>query len=180
MELAGDEKRIRALFSELSLEDAQTAPRFEKLWREASGTQHLPRLSKSLLVVATTLIVAVAVLFVAWSRDKWSRDKSPIQQNAQNMSPQRIPSSPAPQASNPDNKVAQRRRPSYSSYRRTLTRRHRSERALQQQAALLANWKSPTANFMTSPTRSGFSSLPQLNEAEKDFESFLGKKESNQ
>ena len=32
MQLAGPEKRIQALFSELSLEDRTHVPRFEQLW----------------------------------------------------------------------------------------------------------------------------------------------------
>ena len=180
MELAGDEKRIQALFSELSRDDAQAAPRFEKLWREASPAQRVPPFSKPLVVIVATLIVAFAVLFVTVSRDK-----APAEQNVQNLAPQPIPSRPASQAlkpdnSEPDNKVAQRRTPSHSHRRRTLARRPQREPALAQQAAMLANWKSPTENFMTSPTRSVFNSLPQLDESAKDLESFLSTKELNQ
>jgi hypothetical protein len=180
MELAGDEKRIQALFSELSREDAQAAPRFEKLWREAALAEQTPRLRRSLVPVvaaaAATVIVAITVLFVAWSRER--RDKSPIEQNAQNVAP--LPSESQPQAREPenrepDNKVTQRRTPSHAPRRRTLSRRRPQEPALEQQAAMLANWKSPTAKFMTAPTGSVFSSLPQLNESVKDLQSFLSK-----
>jgi len=175
MELTGDEKRIQALFSELSFEDAQNAPRFEKLWREAALTAPTPRLRKSLvLAAAATVIVAVTVLFVAWSRDN-----SP--ENAKSAAPQPVANDPAPQTPHRDERsIVQRRTSSHATRRRTLARRQRSERALEQQAALLASWKSPTENFVTSPTSSGFDSLPQLNEAAKDLQSFLGKKESNQ
>jgi hypothetical protein len=177
MELTGDEKRIQALFSELSYEDAQNAPRFEKLWREAALAAPTPRLRKSLVVVvAASLIVAVTVLFVAWSRDN-----SPKENNAKLAVPQPIPNDPAPQTPQRDeSSIVQRRTSSHATRRRTLARRQRSERALEQQAALLASWKSPTENFVTSPTSSAFDSLPQLNEAAKDLQSFLGKKESNQ
>ena len=177
MELAGDEKRIQALFSELSLQDAQVTPAFGKLWRAASVTQRPPaRFSKTLVAVVATLLVALAVLFVAFSRDK-----SAAEQNVQNVVPQPIPSRPSFQPSEksePDNRVAQRRTPSHSHRRRTLARRPSREPAIEQQAAMLANWKSPTANFMTSPTRSAFNSLPQLNESAKDLESFLSTNES--
>ena len=171
MELAGDEKRIQALFSELSREDAYTAPRFEKLWREAVLKEPAPRFSKSLVLVAAALIVAVTVLFAAWYRDK-----APTEQNARNAAaPQMIPS----QTPAPENKVVRRGSHSYASRRRTLARRQQRERALKQ-AAMLANWKSPTEQFMTAPTPSAFNALPQLNESVKDLESFLSKKESNQ
>jgi hypothetical protein len=170
MELAGDEKRIQALFSELSHEDAQAAPRFDKLWREARLTAPAPRFGKSLPVISAVLIVAVTLLFLAWPRDT-----SPTQQNVTTVAPQ-----PAPiEAPEPEHKVVERRAPSHSNRRRAIARRQQRERTLAQ-AAMLANWKSPTDQFMTAPTRSTFNSLPQLNEAVKALESFLSKKESNQ
>ena len=185
MQLAGDEKKIQALFSELACEEAHLAPRFEKLWREAStqqaSPQATPRFGKSLVFVAATLLVAVAVLFVAWSTYKL-----PVEQNAQTATPPTITNQPSPQEHKPDNKaeVVQRRTKSHSTRRRSLARHQRSERGLEQralqQAAMLANWKSPTESFVASPTVSGFNSLPQLNESVKDLQSFLQKKESNQ
>jgi hypothetical protein len=176
MELAGDEKRIQALFSELSREEAQAAPRFERLWREALLAERAPRFRKSLVPLVTaaaTVIAAITVLFVVWTAEK-----SPAEQNVQNAAPQTIPSLPQarePENSKPDNKVAQRRTPSHSPRRRTLARRKQLKPALEQQAAMLANWKSPTEKFMTAPTQSVFSSLPQLNESVKDLQSFLSK-----
>lgn len=180
MESVGDEKKIQALFSELSREDAQNAPGFEKLWREASVIEQAPPFSRPLLIVAATLIVAVTVLFIAWSRDK-----SPAEQNAQNAAaPPAIAArpetaAPEPAAPEPKNKVVQRRTHSHPRRRRTLARRQQRQPAINQ-AEMLANWKSPTEQFLTAPTHSAFSSLPQLNESVKDLESFLAKKESNQ
>jgi hypothetical protein len=185
MELAGDEKKIQALFSELSLADAQDAPRFEKLWREDLRAHRQPRFGKPLVVIAATLLVAMGVLFVAWRGYK-----SNAQQNAQTIAPQNsAPQNSAPQQfvtpREPDvrepDKTALVNRPTYAptNRRRTLARRRQAERALQQQAAMLASWKSPTANFMTSPIRSKFNSLPQLDQSVKDLQSFLPK-ESNQ
>ena len=184
MELAGDEKRIQALFSELSREDAQHAPRFEKLWREASAMEQAPRFSRGLLVVAATLVVAVTVLFV-----DWSRDRSPVEQNAHNAAPPEIavrPEPAAPEVATPEpttpelpNKAVRRPTSSHSTRRRTLARRQLREPGLEQ-AKMLASWKSPTENFMSAPTASAFSQLPQLNESAKDFELFLSTKESNQ
>lgn len=180
MELAGDEKKIRALFSELSLAEAQAAPRFEKLWREASITQQAPRVSKPLVMIATaSLLIAVAVLVAAWSFYK-----TPTTQNARTTAPSTTVENPlprhTPEKESNQSALLPRRPHSHSTRRRTLAPRRKSDRAFEQQAAMLANWKSPTENFMTSPTRSGFDSLPQLNAAMKDLESFLQKKESNQ
>ena len=185
MQLAGDEKKIQALFSEQSREEAQTAPRFEKLWREAMLTkapmaQPAPRFSKSLVTIAATILVAIAVLIVAWSTSKTPAQ----QQNAQTATPPAIENQPTPNTAEPERQpektaVVHRRTPSTSTRRRTLARRQQSERALEKQAALLANWESPTADFMSSPTRSGFDSLPQLTESVTNLQSFLPKKESN-
>ena len=182
MQLAGDEKKIQAWFSEQSREEAQTAPRFEKLWREAMLTkaQPAPRFSKSLVTIAATILVAAAVLVIAWSTFK-----TPAQQhNAQTATPPAIENQPTPNTAEPERQpektaVVHRRTPSTSTRRRTLARRQQSERALEKQAALLANWESPTADFMSSPTRSGFDSLPQLTESVTNLQSFLPKKESN-
>lgn len=207
MQLAGDEKKIRALFSERAREEAQAAPRFEKLWRRALLKQQVsaepvPRFRKSLVVIAATVLVAVAALFIAWSVNKTSGE-----QNAQTVAPPTIANQPSLEPREPDNKAAfvHRRTSSHSTRRRTLARRQQSERdleqrdleqraleqraleqrtleqrALEQQAAMLANWKSPTESFVTSPTPSSFDSLPQLNESAKDLQSFLQQKESNQ
>jgi hypothetical protein len=179
MELAGDEKRIQALFSELSLAEAQRAPRFEQLWREALLTKQAPRFGKSLVLVAATVLVAVAILFVAWSRYRSPAQQNAQNQNVQNLAPQTIASGPAQQRLEPEDvEVTQHHRRSHPSRRRVVARQRQSELALQQQAAMLANWKSPTEQFMTSPTGSVFNSLPQLNESVKDLQSFLPK-ESN-
>ncbi|HSD45118.1 MAG TPA: hypothetical protein VLB87_00800 [Pyrinomonadaceae bacterium] len=185
MQLAGDEKKIRAWFSEQSLVEAQAAPRFEKLWREALLSeiplaQPAPRFSKSLVAVTATILVAAAVLVVAWSTSK-----TPVQQqNAQTATPPAIENQPTPNTAEPERQpektaVVHRRTLPSSTRRRTLARRQQSERALEKQAALLTNWESPTADFMTSPTRSGFDSLPQLTESVTNLQSFLPKKESN-
>jgi hypothetical protein len=178
MELAGDEKRIQALFCELSCEDACVAPRFENVWREALVAERAPRPRGSLVLkvaAAATVIAAITMLFVASFREQ-----SPPPQNAQHIAPQpKSVTLPAPQPPEPENRVAQRRKHSYSRRPRALARRQQLKPELAQQAALLANWKSPTENLMTAPTQSAFGSLPQLNESVKDLQSFLSK-ESNQ
>lgn len=180
MELAGDEKKIQALFSELSRAEAQDAPRFEKLWREDLRAHREPRFGKPLMVIAATLLVAMGVLFVAWRGYKSTAQQNAQTMAPQNSAPQQIATPRVPDAREPE-KTAIVHRPTYSptNRRRTLARRRQAERALQQQAAMLASWKSPTANFMTSPTRSNFNSLPQLDQSVKDLQSFLPK-ESNQ
>jgi cell division protein FtsN len=181
MELAGNEKRIQALFSELSLEDQSHAPRFDKLWRAGESTFRTPRFSRSLVALAASVLLAVAGLVVAWTQ--YTRTEAPIERNVQNVTPQPIPvTSPSPETQSQKLAAVPRRARSHS--HRLVARQKQIDRALQQQAALLANWQSPTDEFMTSPAASVFKSLPQLNQSAKDLESFLPKnveslKESN-
>lgn len=176
MDSTGDEKRIRALFSELSIQETQAAPHFDKLWCEALITPPARRFNKALVVVAAeALLLAVALSFAAWSSYK-----SSTQQNAHTVTPRKFPTPPRTYIRQ-SRQVATNhsRTPSRSSRRRSDARRQQQERALQRRAAMLASWKSPTENFMTSPTASAFNSLPQLNESVKELQSFLPK-ESNQ
>lgn len=176
MELTGDEKRIQALFSERSREDAQHAPRFDKLWRAASVAEQAPRFRGSLVLKAATAATVIVVITIFFAIS--SRDQSPLRQNARNMAPQPIASPTAPRAAKPENKVAHRRTRAHATRRRTVAQRRQREPVLAQQAALLANWKSPTEKFLTSPTGYVFNSLPQLNESVKELQAFLSTNES--
>jgi len=184
MELAGDEKRIQALFSELSLADRKHTPEFQKLWRAGEVTRTVSHSSKPLVVIAAMLLIVVAGLVAAWIR--YASLQTPTEGNAQNLTPQTISLPTAPRAQKPD-KLASVRRPSRSRphRQRSLVHQKQTERTLEQRAAMLASWQSPTSKFLASPTGSFFNSLPQLNQSVKDLESFLPKnneplKESNQ
>ena len=182
MELAGDEKRIQALFSELSFKDQTHAPRFEQLWRGAELKASGSRRIKSLVFVAATVLVVFAGMLVAWLR--FTSVQRSVEHHVQK--PQQFETPTAPPASGTERVAlvprSQRSRPNRH---RSLARLKQTDRTLQQQAAMLANWQSPTDKFMTLPTASVFNSLPQLNQSAKDLESFLPKnsqqmKESNQ
>jgi len=180
MELGGDEKRIQALFSEWSLADQKHAPEFEKLWRARELTRTASRSRNPLLVIAATLLI-VAGLFAAWIR--YAPVQTPIERNAQTVTPQTI-STPVETPVKKPEKLASVPRHAQNRHRR-FARQKQIERTLEQRAAMLASWQSPTGKFLESPTGSVFNSLPQLNQSVKDLESFLPKdkesmKESNQ
>ena len=190
MELTGDEKRIRALFSELSLEDQANATRFATLWSRAencarTGTAQPPHF-KSFAVVAIALTVVafvVAGVLTAWS---WSNPtiKSPAH-NAVNLVPQIAPSLATPPIRESNKAVAATDRPrSHPRHTKSIARQQTTERTAVE-AEMLARWQSPTNILMASPTGLGFSSLPQLNESAAELKQFLPKnneamKESNQ
>src|SRR5262245_61559858 len=69
MESAGDEKRIRALFSEQRFADEQTAPGFNVVWLNAQSRAFKPRRAFNLsFAVATALLVFVLATLAIWSR----------------------------------------------------------------------------------------------------------------
>jgi hypothetical protein len=164
MELGGTEKRIQALFSELSLEDRSCVPRFERLWTQT--TRPAPVFRRS-LALAAAVVVIVAVASLLWSKQS---------QIVLDISPLEIPT---PQLA----LIVEPPRPQQPRQKR-IVRPRRTDRVVFSDAALLSRWQSPTQSFMESPTGTNFNSLPQLNQSAKDLESFLPKtnemkKESN-
>ena len=174
MELGGDEKRIQALFSELSLEDRSRAPQFGHLWTrvQASRRAVAPVGEKTLIRLLVLLLITAAFSVAAWV---WSRTPSPPNTNIANYVPQSVADEV------PIKIVPERIKPQSQKH---IARRRKVDRGMTE-VALLSSWQSPTQSFMTSPTDLALSSLPQLNQSVKDLESFLPKnneimKESNQ
>lgn len=183
MKWDGDEKRIQALFSELSFEDRSRTTRFEKLWQRAELARpaQSSRSRTSTVVFAAVAVIVAAFLFGLWSHN--TSTQSPTRQDAVNVTPQTIPSPVAPveQKSDHANLIHIRSHP----YRqKRLIRRPAIKRLDTAETALLSKWQSPTAAFLESPSGPVFNSLPQLNQAVEDLKSFLPKnnqvlKESN-
>ena len=160
MELGGTEKRIQALFSELSLEERNRVPRFEKLWTQT--TKPARGFRRSWAMTAAAVVIAAAS-FALWSRQS---------QVVLNIAPVEIPT---PQLA----LIVESPRPRQPRQKK-IVRQRQPDRHVFSEAALLSRWQSPTQNFMQSPSSVNFNSLPQLDQSAKDLESFLPKKESNQ
>ena len=160
MELGGTEKRIQALFSELSLEDRSRAPRFEKLCTET--TRPARGFRRSWAVTAAVVVIAAAS-FALWSRQS---------QTVLNIAPLELPARQIAL-------IVESTRPQQPRQKR-IVRPRQTNRVDFSEAALLSRWQSPTQNFMQSPSSISFNSLPQLDQSAKELESFLPKKESNQ
>lgn len=184
MALAGDEKRIRALFSELAIQDRTAAPAFEEIWANAAMKASAPTRSVSrplLAVTAALLIVATSLAAWSWYRSTPSLPEQPEQ--VINVPQQTVPPPTFHQVA-PEPKqltVAFKPRPSRPNKRRLQI----PERPAIAEAALLSQWQSPTRIFMQSPTAVNFNSLPQLNQSLKELKQFLPRnteptKESNQ
>jgi hypothetical protein len=171
MELGGDEKRIRALFSELSFEDQSRVPQFGHLWTRAQATKETSTRGIGRLVFVSLLVTALACSLAVWA---WYRStQSPIP----NIAIQ-LPPSVTVEAGHT---AVQ---PVKIEHQKHIARRRQVDRSVATEAALLSSWQSPTQRFMSSPTDLTLDSLPQLNQSAKDLESFLSKnseimKESN-
>lgn len=182
MELRGDEKRIRALFSELSLDDQSRAPVFGHLWTRAEAT----RPATNSVFNAPLAVIMIAVIAVAFSVGLWWRSK-PAQPRSQQTA--QIASQETHELQIPSTHVAvkpvsvitpKKTRPPRQ---KTLARHRQTERALIHEAAMLSSWQSPTDIFMQTSAGFVLQSLPQLNQSAKELERFLPKnieKESNQ
>jgi len=175
MESIGDEKRIRALFSEVRLADEQGAPSFIATWHRARSRATRPRraFKFSIVTVTALLIFAIAGLAV------WSR-YSQLSETKYSAIATIPASSFAPPASRTEIVVDTRReiKPSVTTSRpRPATRRNAmtlaANRKAEQQAKELAGWQSPTSSLLASPSDGLFKSLPQLNENANDMKSFL-------
>jgi hypothetical protein len=164
MEFTGDEKKIQALFYELSLEQLSRTPSFEKLWNGANTSVPAPLVPRPVLAIVTA-----AILFAVCSIATWSWYTS--SQTAVNIPAQTIPTRTASRpeqlliADSKDLRTVHPRKP----------RPRPNERAAIRQAAVISNWQSPTNILLNSPVASFLSSLPQLNQSARDLEQFLPK-----
>jgi hypothetical protein len=164
MELAGDEKRIQALFSELRFEDQSIAPSFNRLWKSAQTTK-----PKRLLFVEPVVLLASIAIIAALAI--WARDRS--SQTAFQPEVATIVPSVASRVEAPRKLSARNRRP----VQRKKVWPKESEHVVIEQAAVLSSWQSPTNALMEFTAVTVFKSLPDLNESISDLESYLSNNE---
>src|SRR2546423_1314069 len=69
MKIIGDDKKIRALFSEAKLADAQATPGFPSKWNRAqSGARRPRRFFKFSFAAVTVLLVCALISLAVWSQ----------------------------------------------------------------------------------------------------------------
>ena len=181
MELAGNEKKIQALFRELKLADERVAPGFIRVWNNAQATgPGSPRLFKISFAVATVLFVITLSSLVLWSRN-WQRSQPSNPGVATgSTTPGSTPAPPlAPslvkptqlRAAAPPNRVKPNRWD-----RKLVARRHvdlNVRNANIRETISISSWQSPTATLMQSPADHVLTSLPQLDRSLTELKTFL-------
>ncbi len=176
MELIGDEKRIRALFSEVRFADEQIVPSFAGVWnRTQSKTTGTTRAFNLSFVVATALLVCALVSLAWWSR-QWRQNQSTVIASVPPIT------TPAIQDVQPTNNPE----PAKMGWHRSSERSRALKLAARRQAVLaaagkkvlrdakaIASWQSPTVTLLVSPADELLKSLPQLNQNAEELRSFL-------
>jgi hypothetical protein len=180
MELAGEEKKLQALFSELKTADEQVAPRFATVWNRAQLQPRRIGAFTAALVAATALIAFGLVSLAVWL--KYSKPAQAPTIQATVATPAKIESAPviATATTSPSPKVAvpakQEKVNRELTAKRIVPRRDAQlarNRKLSQEAKTISDWQSPTTALMSSPNSEIFSSLPQFNQSTTDLKSFL-------
>lgn len=181
----GEEKEIRALFSELKFADEQTAPNFTAVWHRAQSGSLKPRRAFNLsFALATVLLICTLATLAVWSM----RSQSAAPASASAIVPAAADSfAPGPGTSSIV--AGPPEPPQYSRplvkirVMRSATQRHAQEIAANQQltkeAKAIASWQSPTSDLLSSPSDGLFKSLPQLNENANELKSFLPNREND-
>jgi hypothetical protein len=191
MELAGNEKKIQALFRELKLADERAAPGFTRVWNRAQATSPgSPRVFKISFAVATALFVITLCSLVIWSRN-WQRSQrsnpgvatgptTPGSTLAPPLAPPLAPSLVKPLARQgptqlrvaaPPNRVKANR------WDRKLAARRQADLNARnvaiRETISISSWQSPTATLMQSPAADVLTSLPQLDQSLTELKTFL-------
>ena len=191
MELAGNEKKIQALFRELKLADERVAPGFTRVWNRAQATgPGSPRVFKISFAVATTVFVIALCSLVLWSRD-WQRS----QQSNPNVAtgPTTSGSTPAPPLAPSLVKPLARplanqgptqlgvaqlpNRVKANRWDRKLVARRQADLNARnvaiRETISISSWQAPTATLMQSPADHVLTSLPQLDRSLTELKTFL-------
>ncbi len=181
MELAGNEKKIQALFRELKLDDERVAPEFIRVWNRAQATSPgSPRVFKISFAVATVLFVIILSSVALWPRN-WQRSQ-PGPGIATGPTPGSIAgSTPAPPSATPPPKQLVVAEPPNRARtnrwdRKVAARRHAELNAgntAVRETVSISSWQSPTARLMQSPADDVLTSLPQLDRSLTELNTFL-------
>ncbi len=179
MELAGNEKKMQALFREMKFADERVAPEFISVWNRAQASRPVAsRVFKISLAVATKLFLIVLSALVLWSRTGQRSEQANPGVATESTKPDSTPAPPAASsrstlivAAQPPNRV----KSNHWDWR--LAARRKADRdatnAIIREAVSISSWQSPTATLMQSPADDVLTSLPQLDRSLTELKTFL-------
>jgi hypothetical protein len=191
MELSGAEKRIRASFCELRLEEKRTSPLFAKTWNIAEAEFHRRhfgrlrfQLSANLLRFATavlvvSLVLAATVLLPRYLRlprqpkHDYAEQEVAVAPRAASEGPPRSGKVPANRESGKptDRLVAIRRAVRVKKLPVASAEPARPVNQIKQDG--LSRWQSPTAKLLRSAGGELLRFVPQMNESAEEMKKFL-------
>jgi hypothetical protein len=177
MEIIGDDKKLRALYSETRFVDEEVVPNFSATWYRAQSRAKQPRRTFNFAFASALALVIFAVATLAiWS--KYSPQQETYSAFAIPTAAKIVIASKGnPEVPSPaiDVKYPSLSRKSRAS--KLAAQRQQllvaENRKVQKEAKELASWQSPTASLLSSSSDDLFKSLPQLNQNANEMKSFL-------
>jgi hypothetical protein len=176
MEIVGNDKRIRALFSELKVADSQAAPSFTAVWHRAEARSIKPRRTFNVSLAAVTAMLALTLGSLAVWSVYLNRSNARHEVFAELKATDRLVEigTSAEVTTTTAGANQPLRRPIRSRANRSFERNDSIiARNNKTKSTTIDSWKSPTAALLTSPADDLFKSLPQLNENANELKSFL-------
>jgi hypothetical protein len=190
MEIIGDDKKLRALYSDASIADKNAAPSFTSVWHRAQARSLKPRrafnLSFALITALLVLTLGSLAVWSMYSPRNNQRDEARKNEPAPGVvAPAAVPS---PEKGNTNEAVSTARNapppPIETPVHRAIKARVKKPTAQSESQMLASNrttvkdttidsWESPTATLLSSPTDGLLKSVPQLNENSNEMKSFL-------
>ena len=176
MEIIGDDKRIRALFSEAKLVDEQATPGFTSMWHRALSRALRPRRAFNLSFAAVMALLICAMISLAvWSHYSQPRAAYSAFANVPALESFGLPEVKTAEIHASAIRIV--RRPIRSRVSKSTAQSNAltvaSNGKAANEATNIDTWQSPTAALLTSPTDGLFKSLPQLNQNANELKSFL-------
>lgn len=171
MNLNGDEKRIRQLFHEMSLEDRRRAPEIAGvLAADNSGIARSQNRARPLRFAMAIAMLCAALLIAMVFVLRASKPRGPSSPDQALSLPMRPEAPPVAARSQPGVEAA-----TLEPRRAIIKRARHRRRSNQTEVAMksLLAWKSPTASLLKTPDDELLRSLPRLGESLRTMKSFL-------
>src|SRR5204862_4816477 len=167
MEIIGDDKKIRALFSEAKLADEQAMPSFTSVWHHAQSRSLRPRRAFNLSFAAVTALLVCALISLAvWSQYSQPRATDsafadvPALNSLAASAVKTLDEVPTPLVQKGTVHKPTRSRVTRSTAQSGVLTLASNGKAAKE-ATNIDTWQSPTSALLTSPTDGLFKSLPQ-------------------